>query len=81
MTICFFFHCVVIQGERVSDVTLPAWSKKDARLYVYALRQALESEYVTNHLHQWIDLIFGHKQTGNTFFMLISCRSLISFIL
>ena len=27
-------------------------------------RQALESEHVSNHLHQWIDLIFGYLQKG-----------------
>ena len=43
------------------------WSKRDPRLFVYALRQALESEYVSSHLHEWIDLIFGHKQTGKAF--------------
>ena len=29
------------------------------------LRAALESEHVSAHLHEWIDLIFGCKQQGS----------------
>lgn len=42
---------------------LPAWAE-DAHDYVSKHREALESEYVSQHLHEWIDLIFGYRQQG-----------------
>ncbi|KAH9506209.1 hypothetical protein DERF_010951 [Dermatophagoides farinae] len=51
-------------GERVNDVKLPPWSRGSARLFTLINRQALESNYVTQHLNHWFDLIFGYKQNG-----------------
>ncbi|ETO07487.1 BEACH domain-containing protein [Reticulomyxa filosa] len=49
-------------GEVLSHVKLPPWAKQSARTFVEIMRQALESEYVSDNLHHWIDLIFGYKQ-------------------
>eukprot|EP01028_Stygiella_incarcerata_P010866 TRINITY_DN5892_c0_g1_i1.p1 TRINITY_DN5892_c0_g1~~TRINITY_DN5892_c0_g1_i1.p1 ORF type:complete len:3232 (-),score=682.69 TRINITY_DN5892_c0_g1_i1:191-9886(-) len=51
-------------GQKVSDVVLPPWAHGDSREFIRKHRQALESEYVSQHLHEWIDLIFGYKQLG-----------------
>jgi factor associated with neutral sphingomyelinase activation len=51
-------------GERVTDVKLPAWAKGDPKRFLDIMKAALESDYVSNHLHEWIDLIFGYKQHG-----------------
>jgi WD40 repeat protein len=48
----------------LDHVELPAWSSGSARQFVRLHRQALESEFVSAHLHEWIDLIFGYKQRG-----------------
>ncbi|KAM3874724.1 neurobeachin-like [Diretmus argenteus] len=50
-------------GTMVCDVDLPAWAKKPED-FVRINRMALESEFVSCQLHQWIDLIFGYKQRG-----------------
>lgn len=43
---------------------LPPWAKGDPREFIRLHRAALESDYVSEHLHEWIDLIFGYKQRG-----------------
>ena len=48
-------------GQRVHDVVLPPWAC-DATDFIAKHRAALESDYVSEHLHEWVDLIFGYKQ-------------------
>ncbi|KAK1758660.1 beige protein 1 [Echria macrotheca] len=50
---------------RVDNVILPPWAKGDPKLFIAKHREALESPYVSQNLHQWIDLVFGHKQRGD----------------
>eukprot|EP00061_Rhincodon_typus_P016025 g44018.t1 len=52
-----------ISKERVNDVILPRWATSPED-FIYKHRKALESDYVSAHLHEWIDLIFGYKQRG-----------------
>ena len=50
--------------ESIDSVTLPPWAKGDPKIFVAKHREALESPYVSRHLHHWIDLVFGFKQRG-----------------
>lgn len=46
-------------GIPVDDVRLPPWANSSSLMFVHKFREALESDFVSCHLHQWIDLIFG----------------------
>ncbi|KAI9588072.1 hypothetical protein GQX74_003918 [Glossina fuscipes] len=52
-----------ITKEKVDDVILPSWATTPEE-FIAIHRRALESEYVSQNLHHWIDLIFGYKQKG-----------------
>ncbi|XP_024399024.1 BEACH domain-containing protein C2 isoform X1 [Physcomitrium patens] len=51
------------KGDKLGDVKLPPWASSPED-FIYKHRSALESEYVSEHLNEWIDLIFGCKQRG-----------------
>ena len=48
-------------GERVSEIVLPKWADSSSD-FLKKNREALESEYVSENIHLWIDLIFGSAQ-------------------
>ena len=53
-----------IRGDDVCDVQLPVWARNDPIEFIKRNREALESQIVSENLHNWIDLIFGWKQRG-----------------
>ncbi|XP_064452930.1 neurobeachin-like protein 2 isoform X7 [Mirounga angustirostris] len=59
----FDLGCLQLTNEKVDNVVLPPWASSPED-FIQQHRQALESEYVSAHLHEWIDLIFGYKQRG-----------------
>eukprot|EP00090_Calanus_glacialis_P023550 TRINITY_DN363_c0_g1_i1.p1 TRINITY_DN363_c0_g1~~TRINITY_DN363_c0_g1_i1.p1 ORF type:complete len:2732 (-),score=430.45 TRINITY_DN363_c0_g1_i1:184-7587(-) len=60
-----YFDLGKLQGKKqsVNDVILPKWATS-VDDFIRQHRNALESEYVSAHLHEWVDLIFGFKQKG-----------------
>eukprot|EP00850_Spirogloea_muscicola_P008241 SM000043S15869 [mRNA] locus=s43:763446:778532:+ [translate_table: standard] len=53
------------KGDKLGDVKLPPWAHDNTYEFVQKQAKALESDFVSAHLHQWIDLIFGFKQRGS----------------
>ncbi|OHS97896.1 hypothetical protein TRFO_35805 [Tritrichomonas foetus] len=55
----FFFQPEFLTKE----IHLPKWAKNNID-FIYLQRKALESNYVSAHLNEWIDLIFGSFQNS-----------------
>ena len=49
---------------QVVDVVLPPWAVNSPRVFSKMNKKALESQYVSQHINDWIDLIFGYKRSG-----------------
>ena len=58
-----FLGTLQTDGTYSETVGLPPWAK-DPIEFVYLHRKALESEYVSNNLHKWIDMIWGSANKG-----------------
>lgn len=50
-------------------------------IFIQLNREALESEYVSDHLHEWIDLIFGYKQRGRPAIEVSNPSTYLSFMI
>ena len=51
-------------NQDVDDVILPHWANKNPYRFIVLMREAIESNYVSQNISKWIDYIFGYKQLG-----------------
>lgn len=57
------FDFGTLNGKKANNVELPNWASTPFE-FIYLHRKALESDYVSQNLHKWIDLVWGYKQRG-----------------
>jgi len=57
------FDLGIFRGKPIGNVILPKSAHTSSPEFIYLMRKAFESDYVSSHLSDWIDLLFGYKQT------------------
>lgn len=55
---------VTSENKVVEDVVLPPWASHSPRYFTKLLKKIFENFYISKHITDWIDLIFGYKQNG-----------------
>ena len=58
------FNLGICNEHSISEVVLPNWASSPID-FIYLHRKAIESDYVSDDLNQWIDLIWGNKQRSS----------------
>ncbi len=53
-----------ISGGKTFDVILPEWSKNNSYSYISIHKELFEINQISDNLSDWVDLIFGYKQSG-----------------
>ena len=64
----FFTNSSIFRSihDDLHDLELPEWCNNNATEFIKYHRASLESEYVSDRLHQWVDLTFGYKLSGSS---------------
>ncbi len=73
---CTSKHTVVcVHCTDIISISHTTHTHTDAADFTRQCREALECDYVSAHLHHWIDLIFGYKQRGEEALEANNCES------
>ena len=51
--------------KKIEEVVSPKWCKNNPYDFIKKHRELLESFEISNHLNEWLNLIFGSKQKGS----------------
>ena len=64
----FFTNTAIFTSKHsdLNDLELPDWCNKNAKKFIDYHMDSLESSYVSDRLHHWIDLTFGYKLSGSS---------------